>query len=140
MGYVLNTSRMRVVELNDKGRAKKRRTFRKGDEVTEADFAHDEGRFEALVASGALVDEDSLGDDEDTLVDPSRAAHGTGATQVDEGSPDVAYEDWDYDVLKAALSERNADRDDDDQIEPESMSKANIAAALRADDEAKSDE
>jgi hypothetical protein len=131
---------MRVVQLTERGRVKKRRTFKRGDEVTKSDLHHIEGRFEALVASGALVDEDDLPDEESPFVDDAGLAKGpaTDNSHEDSGaaSADPGYEDWDYDVLKATLAERNADRPDDEQIEPLSNSKANIAAALKADDEA----
>lgn len=128
MSYVLNTQRMRVVKVNDRGRVVKRRTFKRGDVVTEEDLAHIEGRFEALVDSGSLVDEADLADEEEPTPDADEGTEGSGA--------DVDYASWDYDLLKATLEERNADRDTDSQIRPESMRKGAIAAALAADDEA----
>lgn len=135
MGYVLSSRRMRVVELNDRGRVIKRRTFKRGDAVTKSDLSHIDGRFEALVNSGALVDEDDLGSEETPFVDDVGLSKGVAVDNShDDLGADPGYEDWDYDLLKSTLSERNSERVAEDQIEPESMSKANIAAALRADD------
>lgn len=51
----------------------------------------------------------------------------------DDEAPDYAA--WDYNDLKKELGERNADRDEEDKIVPESMSAESIVAALEADDE-----
>ncbi len=55
MGYVLSTERMRVAVKNERGAVVRRKQFKRGDTVTEKDLEHLEGRFEALVQSGALT-------------------------------------------------------------------------------------
>lgn len=144
MGYVLSTRRMRVVQLNDRGRVVKRRTFKRGDEVTKSDLAHVDGRFEALVASGSLVDEDTLGDEESPFVDDAGLAKGLATDDSHEDSGDApadpGYNDWDYGLLKSAYQSRMDEREaeGEDFTEAESMKREDLAAALLADDEAHS--
>lgn len=50
---------------------------------------------------------------------------------------DEGYSDWSVKELKAEIDSRNEDRDEDDQIVPEEPgNKAELVAALEADDEA----
>lgn len=60
----------------------------------------------------------------------------------DEGEDDSSedYEDWTKDRLKSEIDRRNADREDDDKIVPQSNKNAALAFALREDDKDSSDQ
>lgn len=61
------------------------------------------------------------------------AALGPDAGDYDRIDGD--YDDYTVDHLKAEIAARNADREDDDLIEPDSKKKADLVSALEDDDE-----
>lgn len=67
--------------------------------------------------------------------------HGVAVNPVNpEGYTAEDYESWTVPDLKAEVSQRNEDRNEDDQIKPDSNKKADLVAAIIADDEAHADD
>ena len=100
MGYILTTEAMRVVQRNERGNVTYRRRYKKGDEV-DVDRL-EEGRLEALVEAGSLVDSSDAEQDSDDAESPqgqpvatgtdagSTATQGAGpVSQVNEAGGDV---------------------------------------------------
>lgn len=106
MGYVLATEGMRVITRNERGSITKRKKFRRGDEVTRADLEQYEGRFDALVESGALVQ--SLDDVE--TVDPSDPAFSGGAGNANATTPTE-------DLGNSADADEDAEGDQEDGLD-----------------------
>lgn len=65
--------------------------------------------------------------------DEADASDDTGDATEDT-TEDPGYEDWKNKRLEQEISDRNADREDDDKIVPEGDNKAAMALALREDD------
>ncbi len=146
MGYVLSTERMRVAVKNERGAVVRRKQFKRGDTVTEKDLEHLEGRFEALVNSGALVNEDDYADSGDanplpgrgpgnstvggtTVADLGFSAEGgslpEGVTLNSDGSVTISKEALEAqglsvgDLTEADEADEAEDEDDDEDVDPE---------------------
>ena len=81
MGYILTTEAMRVVQRNDRGNVTYRKRYKKGDEV-DVDRL-EEGRLEALLEAGSLVDSSDAEQDDDDAESPQGQPVATG---TDAGS------------------------------------------------------
>lgn len=58
----------------------------------------------------------------------------------EDGEEEIDYNDLKVDELNAEIDARNEEKDEDEQIVPESSKKADLIAALVADDEAAASE
>lgn len=57
-------------------------------------------------------------------------------SSIEESEEVPPYEEWTVDELRAEINTRNSERADEDKIHPESTLKADLIAALEADDDA----
>lgn len=118
MGYVLRTERLRIVERNDKGNVTARKRFKRGDVVTKSDFA-DPDRFNQLVASGALIEQEKFNEADEMIV-PAEVLGKQGVTggstegrsdggAVDPVDPPEDFTSYDYPTLQQLAKERTGD-------------------------------
>lgn len=113
--YILTTERMRIVQRNERGNVTFRKRYSKGDEVNPDHL--EEGRLEALLESGALV-EDSEADEVSEQsnqsapnLDPETDDEDEDDTDEDDDSstgPD-RYDDMSYADLQAESKSRTGD-------------------------------
>lgn len=85
------------------------------------------------------LDGDFEVDDEDEDTDPGEQANPEEDDEDDEDEPeaeDYSGKEWTVDSLTAEIDSRNEERDEDDQIVPDTGKKADLIKALLEDDEA----
>lgn len=109
MGYRVTREAMRVVQRNERGVVIYRKRYKRGQRVDVARLP--EGRLEALVASGALVNEAHDDDDAGEYEDGRGPVGSSGLTGA---ATDGSYDHADDTDLNSPPVDEDADADEDD--------------------------